>query len=274
MIPNSKSNNGIHIGNDGDAWIFADYQANFCEIGVEEGDLFVADRFYPLDDQAASDPSCEQLIKRTPGEGLDPLRYRVAAVSQHSLTLTPDLRTTYAPQLDLLGSNRLPKLAPPLPSPPAKCATQKIAYELRVGRDQWLVNTSALGFRHPWVVRDGACVQSAKRVASRRFGRARLGEKFSGEWFSFKLGYQQAEIGVSGLPEGSLPLMIGTRYDFFIERGALRNLVSNVGLAPQSMTWLPALERLFIVDVALKQVNEYTDLDPYNETIRLFQTFR
>ena len=101
-----------------------------------------------------------------------------------------------------------------------------------------------------------------------------MGEEYVGEWFSFKLGYQRADIGVSGLPEGSLPLMVGTRYDFSLERGALRTLVSNVGLAPQSMKWLPTLERLFIVDVALKQINEYTGLDPYTETLKLFQTFR
>ena len=171
-------------------------------------------------------------------------------------------------------SPNIPTLAPPLSSPPAKCASQNISYEIRVGRDQWLVNSSALGFRHPWIAQNGTCVRSVKRVAQHRLGRAQLGEEYQGEWFRFQLGYQQADIGVRGLPEGSLPLMVGTRYDFFLDRGALRTLVPNVGLAPQSMRWLPELERLFIVDVALKQVNEYTGLNPYTETLRILQIFR
>ena len=273
-IPNSRQNNGRHIGQGDDTWRLANEQSDFCALGVEEGDLLIVDRFYPQDAAAASDPECRPFIQRTPGEGVDPLRYRVSEVSQRALTLTTDPRDSYAPQLDLLGSSRLPKLAPALPPPPARCAAQTISYEIRVGRDQWLVESNALGYRHPWVARDGECVRSPERVSRRQVGRARLGEVYAGEWFTFKLGYQAASAGQGGIPAGQLPLMVGTRYDFFMERGALRAPIQSVGPAPQSIRWLPELNRLFIVDVALKQVSEYTGLDPYLETIRAFTVFR
>ena len=81
-IPNSRSRTGQHLSLSQDPnsqeqeWQFADYRVDFCELGVEAGDLFVAERFYPLNELAAKDPECRAYLNRSPSEGEDPLRFR------------------------------------------------------------------------------------------------------------------------------------------------------------------------------------------------------
>lgn len=288
-LPGSLGASGIHLGSatssdaseddsDGSGesgWLFADYEADFCELGVEVGDLVVIDRMYPLSD-ALNDPECTPFSTRSPNEGIDPLRYRVSATAQHELTLVPDERESYAPQLDLLGSTRLPKLAVAPEAPPRKCAAAApMRYEIRVGSDQWLVDTEALGYQHPWVSDHGRCVRAASRVLERRLGRATLGTRFENQWFSFQLGYQSATEGSSeGIPSGSLPFMIGASLEFSITRGALYTSSQSAGVSPQSMRWVPGLDRLFIVDSASQQITEYRDVNPHRDILQVVTTIR
>ena len=295
LIPNSRSRTGQHLSLKQEnteqenteqenteqentaqelEWHFADYQADFCELGVEAGDLFVAERFYPLNEDASKDPECAPYLNRSPSEGEDPLRFRVKSVSQRGLVLVQDQRQTYAPQLDLLGSSRLPKLAPSLAPPPYRCAAQEIAYSLRAGQDQWLVNTQALGFVHPWEAQEGQCVKSEVKVAQKWQGRAQLGALFENPWFRFKLGYQAAQQGTSGIPNEQLPIMVGSALNFTLNRGALYPLILGVGLLPVELRWLPELDRLYVVDAALKSVTEYDSVDPYLGGLKVVQSFQ
>ena len=279
-IPNSRSRTGQHLrlvqtpDDQSQEWHFADYRADFCELGVEAGDLLVAERFYPSNEAAAKDPECRAYLVRSPSEGEDPLRFRVKSVSQKGLTLIQDQRQSYAPQLDLLGSSRLPKLAPSLPPPPYRCAAQAIAYSLRVGQDHWLVNTQALGFIHPWENQEGQCVKSKLKEAKKWYGRAKLGQIFENPWFRFKLGYQSAQVGASGIPNEQLPTMVGSALSFNLSRGALYQLILGVGLLPVELRWLPELDRLYIVDAALKSVTEYDNVNPYLGNLSVVQSFQ
>jgi hypothetical protein len=273
-IPGSRKRTGLHISTENDVWHFADYRADFCSMGVEAGDLLVAERFYPFNEQSAKDPECAPYLNRSPSEGEDPLRFRIQSVSQHGLTLAQDDRLSYSPQLDLLGSSRLPKLAPSLPPPPYRCAAQSISYSIRAGNDQWLVDTQALGFVHPWSSRNGHCIQSTKKLAEGWSGRAQLGEFFKNPWFSFKLGYQQASVGVSGIPQDQLPTMVGSSFNFTLTRGALNALILGVGVLPNELRWLPERDRLYLVDAALKSVTEYEGVDPYLNTLKIVQSFQ
>ncbi len=274
VIPDSQSRTGQHISSSSESWVFADYQADFCQLGVEEGDLLVADRFYPLNEDAARDPECVPYLNRSPSEGEDPLRFRITAVSQRSLELTQDERLSYAPQLDLLGSSRLPKLAPSLPAPPFKCAAQSISYTVRAGQNQWLVNTQATGLSHPWEAHQGRCVSNPYKVQRKWRSRARLGELFENRWFKFQLGYQQALVGVSGISVGDLPTMVGAAFSFTLTRGMLNQLIIGAGILPNALRWLPERDRLYLVDGALKSVTEYEGADPYLDVLRIVQTFQ
>ena len=273
-IPNSTSRTGSLINSTEDQWKFVDYLADFCALGVEEGDLFIADRFYPLDEASAADASCAPYLNRSPTEGEDPLRYRIAKVSQHSLSLVQDDRESYAPQLDLLGSSRLPKLASSLPPPPFHCAAQAISYSLRVGKDQWVVDSQASGFNHSWKSKAGECVRDPHRVEQKWNGRARLGKRFENRWFSFTLGYQAAQLGVSGIPSDQLPIMVGSVFKFNLVRGVLNELILGAGVSPSTLKWLPEKDRLYLVDSSLKSVTEYDGADPYLGSLRVVQTFQ
>ena len=197
-LPNSRSRSGYFLDRGENEWTFADYEADFCEIGVEPGDLWVADRFIPFNQDVADDPECAPFLNIAVGAGVDPLRYRVVSVSAHQLTLTIDQRESYAPQLDLLGSSRLPKIASAPEIPPYQCVAKAIPYSIRLGQDQWLVTSDQVGYRHAWVEQAGQCVQSPRRVAERRQGRATLGEVYQDEWLRFRLGFQRSMSGSGG----------------------------------------------------------------------------
>ena len=96
-------------------------------------------------------------------------------------------------------------MAPSLAPPPYKCAAQSIAYSLRVGQDQWLVDTQALILSTLGRIKLDS-VKSKLKEAKKWFGRAQLGPSLENAWFRFKLGYQAAQVGSSGIPSEQLLL--------------------------------------------------------------------
>lgn len=274
QLPNSRSRSGLHLGADEDTWSLGDSSVDFCALGVEEGDLILVDRFFALDGEAASSSECAEFLSIAAGSGVDPLRYRVLEVGQHKLTLGVDPRADFDPQLKLLGTSRLPKLAPAPSIPPFKCAAQNISYFVRAGLEQWLVSSLALGYRHPWISRSGRCVIDPVREAQRWKGRARLGEVYEDEWMRFQLGFQRSEPGLSGIPQGSLPIMVGSRFEFELTRGAEHQLISTIGALPEVIRWIPERDRMYVIDAALRQITEYTGLDPYQDLLRVVQIFQ
>jgi hypothetical protein len=271
-LPNSRSRSGAMVRGDESSWELVDYEADFCALGVEVGDLIIADRFYPYDEEAASDPACESYLKRSPNEGLYPLRYRVSEVRQRGLTLEADTRESFAPQVGPNAATLAPSLATPLPPPPYHCAAQEIAYVVRARADDWLVVTSE-GYRHPWVSSEGRCVERARDVQAGKVGRARLGEPYVSDWLRFTIGYQAQAGGVSGVPAGRTPFMVGARLDVALSTGELSRRLTGVGALPTSLRWLPELDRLYIVDAALQSATELDQLDPYLSSLRQIQTF-
>ncbi len=272
--PGSASRAGYFSSGDDRSWTLVDYERDFCALGVEPGDLWVADRFYPRDAEAAANPACEPYLRRNPNEGLSPLRYRVVSVTRRALVLERDARETYEPQLGVTPTQPAPLLAPPLAPPPFACAAQAITYEVRAGEGQWLLESEAYGYRHPWVSRGGRCVQDEARLAARRVGRARLGETYEGEWLTFRLGFRPAASGRAGVQEGALPLMVGARYEWLVSSGALTRRLSGVAVLPTALRWLPELDRLYVVDAATQSARELQGVDPYLGTMEQVQLFQ
>jgi len=273
-LPGAASRAGYFSRGDEESWTLVDYERDFCALGVEPGDLWVAERFYPRDQEAAASAACAPYLRRSPSEGLAPLRYRVVSVTRRALVLAQDSRESYAPQLGAAPAQPAPLLARPLPPPPFACAAQAISYEVRAGEGQWLLESDAQGYRHPWVSRGGRCAQDEARLAARRVGRARLGETYEGEWLTFRLGFRPAAPGRSGVPAGALPLMAGARYEWLVLSGALTRRLSGVAVLPTALRWLPELDRLYVVDGATQSARELRGVDPYLEVMEQVQIFQ
>ena len=77
-----------------------------------------------------------------------------------------------------------------------------------------------------------------------------------------------------GIPDETLPIMIGARFEFTLRRGASHQLFENVAAAPEVLTWLPERDRLYVVDAALRQITEFGGLDPYREEMSVIQIFQ
>jgi len=272
-LPGSLSESGSLSSSDAMSWRLVDYEVSFCEVGVEEGDLLVVDRFEPAEEGSLEDPDCLPYLQRSPNEGLYPLRYRVAEVRGRGLTLVADERVSYERQLGVNSASIASKLATPLPPPPAHCVADRFQYELFVGADQWLVTNSLSGYVHPWVSEGGGCVERASGEGTQR-ARAKIGERYQGPWLTFQLGYRaQAEAGALGIPEGSLPMMVGARLELSVSAGQVTRRLSSVGLLPMELRWLPELDRLYVVDSATQSTVEFDQIDPYTGFMRQVQIF-
>ena len=159
-IPRSESRTGKFSQRDSDdEWVMLDYNADFCNLGVEAGDMVHVVRFVP---EAADIEECAQFdltgIVAPPGQYLDPIRYRILEVGRQKLRLARDDRT----ELFQVARGRgfePPTLGPSLGAPSRRCAAQLFSYSVRVGHDQWLLTGSQSGYRHPWVSNGGACVR-------------------------------------------------------------------------------------------------------------------
>ena len=272
-IPNTSSRSGYMFSGDETQWSVVDYSQDYCARGVEVGDLFVADRFYPLDEVAARSEKCAPYLTRSPTEGADPLRYRVSEVTPHRLTLTVDTRESYEPMLPPRSESTLPKLAQPRLPPPYECVAQAFSYTLKGAEGQWVVSTDALGFRHPWINRGGECVRDVTRAARGQVGRFRLGETYRNEWVRFTLGFRRDLLSFSGIPEGKLPFMIGAHFEFIVSRGLATTTAASGAVLPTQLRWLPEIDRLYVLDTAFERVLEYSGVDPYLGTVQQVQEF-
>ena len=146
---------------------------------------------------------------------------------------------------------------------PFECAAQSISYTVHAGQDQWVLLGEALGYRHPWRSVGGQCVYSANRAAQGQTGRLKLGKLYQGEWFTLQLGYRADQKGLKGIPSGSLPHMVGARYEVAISRGEQRLTLGGLLTVPGEIQWLPATDRLFLIDSALKILIEIDSVSPY-----------
>lgn len=244
-------------------WELIDYDRDFCRVGVEAGDLVVIDRVAPLA-SASNDPACDPFVATNdnvaPDQRREPLRYRVAEVTPFRLVLRPDGtsradRTAYDDMLPRDDRLPQPRLAPPLPSPPAQCAAQLTAYRVRVA-DEWIIVGGETGYRHPWVRDGGTCAIDPQRAA--RHSRVKLGLPFQNEWFRFRLGDTRQSDGVD-------PYMIDAEYRFRVDNGHATSGLTGAIVVPQGMKWLPNNDRLYIVDGGQRTVIEIGGLDVYRQ---------
>lgn len=270
-LPNSLSQSGALASRTEDDWNLIDYEADFCQIGVEPGDLLVVEAFKPLDADATADPACQNYLRRTPNEGLQPLRYQVLEVRQRGLTLKIDDRDTYEPQLGLNNATIAAKLSPALPPPPAHCIAPSFNYRIHVAADEWIVTNDLYGYQHPWISEGGKCVTNRQEYP--QHARARLGELYQDAWVIFQLGYRAKEGVRLGVAEGRLPMMVGARFDFSVNAGYVTQRLSSVGLLPMELRWLPELDRLYVVDAATESAVEFDQIDPYTGFMRQVQLF-
>jgi len=272
-LPSSFSESGRLSASGDEGWRLVDFEADFCALGVEPGDLFVAAAFEPASLEASADASCAPYLKRRPNEGLKPLRYRVTEVRQRGLSLEPDERLSYEPQLGLNSSTVAAKLATPLPPPPARCVAPTFSYQIHVADDTWLVANDLEGYHHPWRSEGGRCVKTSGDSSAQESGRARLGELYEGRWLSFQLGFKASAGANLGVVEGRLPMMVGARFDLSINSGRVTQRLSSVGLLPIALRWLPELDRLYVVDAATESAAEFEQIDPYLGLMRQVQLF-
>ena len=93
-LPGTTSRFGIHAGSQADGWLLADPKANFCEDGVEIGDIVIVEQFRLR--PAGPLTACSQWITPDttghPQQRLEPLRYRVKNVGIRTLVLEQDQR--------------------------------------------------------------------------------------------------------------------------------------------------------------------------------------
>ena len=97
VLPTSRSKHGRHGGADDAGWLLADPKANFCDTGVQVGDIVLIDRFRVRSDASITDcaPWTTPDLDGPPDQRLEPLRYRVANVGLRSLRLSQDTRTSF-----------------------------------------------------------------------------------------------------------------------------------------------------------------------------------
>jgi hypothetical protein len=276
VIPRSESEHGIFgEGEDNAGWTLYDYNANYCGLGVEVGDVVLFDPFVP--ETAQTDCSAFELAPNARIEqNREPLRYVVAALTPHSLDLVRDERAEYGQRLE---NNRT---APPRPAPgplaaTKECASQALSYRIRVGNDQWIVTGARTRLRHPWVQRGGVCAAAPSRA--KRRGRFRLGEVFENEWFRFRLGGYAPPL--EQCPEGSPapdldprpPAMVDLTYAFSLVPGRALSQLQSAAVLPRQMRWLPNEDRLLLVDGALDNVLEFAGFDIFVERMAEIRRF-
>ncbi len=255
-LPNSFSKTGQFASReDDDHWAMLDYDADFCELGVEPGDVLLVEVFLPKNNKAALQPACKALERKNsdPNQYREPRRYRIADVSAHRLSLEREERQSYDPQLPERDSGRLPQLFSAPDAPLYDCAAQGIRYRIRAGNDQWLLTGEYSGYRHPWRNRAGQCEIDQSRLKAGRVGRVKLGQVFENEWFRFHLGSLKAENcpkcqAQTAVPQSAEPHLVDDVFTFKVQSGAQYRRLGLSVLSPQQMRWLPADDHLYVVD--------------------------
>ena len=89
-IPRTESRTGkFSEGTSEEEWIMLDYNADYCSLGVEAGDMVHIVRFVP---EAVDLAECAQFdltgIVAPPGQYLDPIRYKILEVGPKKLRLS------------------------------------------------------------------------------------------------------------------------------------------------------------------------------------------
>ena len=276
ILPRSNSESGVFGGRESDeAWTLFDYNANYCQLGVEVGDVVVFDPFVPR----SSESNCSQ-FDPPPTDALsqnrEALRYVVASLTPHSLQLVRDERTDYGQRLEA-GRTVPDRPAPPPVAPTAECAAQAMSYRIRAGNDQWLVTGNRVGLRHPWVTGEGVCEALPSR--SQRRSRFQLGDAFENEWFRFRLGTYAAPVNqcspdASASPLAALPpVMLDLAFSFTLTAGRATSQLSGAAVLPRQMRWLPNEDRLFVVDGAIDNVREIGGFDIFRERMLELRRF-
>lgn len=267
-LPASRSKHGIHGGQSDDGWRLVDPKANFCETGVQVGDVVLIDGFRLRDGASIAD--CAQWITPAldgpPDQRLEPLRYRVAGVGVRGLELIQDERTTYH-QLPRSVTQDAPHPADALGAPPIECVVDGFTYEVRVQDNFWLVESGARGYQHPWRKDGDQCrVDSRDKAASR----LELGQVFDDGLVRFSLGQPVSLQECDGAP--CQPYMIGSVLSFgVINRDVGKTGGVSLGAA-SDMVWSAFDDRLYVLDVAGQTVIQIGGLS--SEASRYFETNR
>ena len=267
-MPGTRSKFGVHAGILGDSWLLSDPKANFCESGVEVGDIVVIEQFRQPSTNASL--TCSEWVtidtSGHPQERLEPLRYKVREVSVRTLTLEQDLRFTYG-QVSRSATQPRPKPAPSLPPPPQECVDNGFTYRVRVADEQWLLETENDAYRHPWVL-DGDRCRVDGRAQFR--GRFNLGETVDDGAATFRLNAPELEALCENAP--CKPYLINSSFVFTISRQT-GNKAGGVTLgAASAMSWSPFDDRLYVLDAAAQTVIQMGGLD--DKSSRYFETNR
>ena len=159
VLPKSESVTGMFGGRlNEDEWTLLDYHADYCRLGVEVGDIVVFENFTP--EPSAMDECSRFSVEGLEGareQRLEPLRYRIADITPHRLTLVRD--TGDGLEQLARASFALPPAQAEAPvAPSAECVSQLLQYHVRAGDQQWLLRGAATGYRHRWVREGGVCV--------------------------------------------------------------------------------------------------------------------
>jgi hypothetical protein len=174
--------------------------------------------------------------------------------------------------------NSVPLLAPAPQIPPYDCAAQNISYQIRPGKDQWLLTHETVGYLHPWVSSGGQCVKAPSLVAQQRKGRIKLGERFENQWFKFQLSTLKRQDDTNlqsiGVPNGQDPFMLGLSFQWTVNVGLKYAQTPTNITHIKSMKWLANLDRLYLSDALYQNITELVKLSPYNETPSYLQAFK
>jgi hypothetical protein len=268
-LPASRSKHGRYAGLTDGGWLLADPKVNFCDTGVQIGDVVLIDRLRVRSDASNADcaPWTTPDLDGPPEQRLEPLRYRVAGVGVRSLSLAQDSRTTYH-QLPRTATQDSPHPAVALGPPPPECVSDGFTYEVRVADDFWLVESGARGYQHPWRSDGASCRVDGRDRAASRF---QIGDVYDDGLVRFSLGQPSSVEMCDGEP--CRTYMIGTVISFGVSNRALGKPGGITIGAVSDMAWSVFDDRLYVLDVAGQTVIQVGGLSSaslrYIETNRL-----
>ena len=256
LLPNSRSKHGIHGGIEADSWTLNDPTKDFCELGVESGDIVLVERFR-LNGGTLSEcgPWVSPSLIGPPAQRLEPLRYKVKSVAAHSLHLEQDDRTTYH-QLGRTAAQGAPRPAPALGAPPLECVLPGFTYQIRVRDDEWLVTSGSKGYQHWWTEENGSCRKDIRRPSP---SRANLDTTFDDGRVQFRLSTPISTALCDGSP--CKPYLIKSIVSFGVVGGGGSKLGQSTAIFPSSMKWLPFDDRLYVLDATIGTVITVEGLD-------------
>jgi len=256
-LPGSLSKHGIHGGLSDDGWQLNDPTQDFCELGIEAGDMVIIERFrLNSGDLATCAPWVSPSLVGPPAQRLEPLRYRVKSSHAHTLELEQDDRETYH-QLGRTSGQEPPRPAAALAPPPPECVLPGFTYQVRVADDQWLVTSGSQGYRHWWTNVNGACTADKRRPSPTR---AQLTKTYDDGRLQFRIDVPDNEEMCDGQPCN--PYLIGAVLSFGFVRGGSEKRGQSTARFPSAMRWLGFDDRLYVLDATLGSVISVEGLDP------------